>query len=132
MCGCQAVWQGATSSLTLQAIGSNLFFRNASGNANFTVIAAPTYRGESYGMSYAVPIGEQWRIDTHLRYYTQNDDNGSEQNRISPSMKVSYQWRNSLYFDGEVGMEQSHSTGQDRDDRTRRDYWYFGVRWDFR
>ena len=123
---------GLSHAVTLQAIASNLLFRSASGNVNWTAISAPSYRAQSLGLSYIVPIGEQWRIDTNLRYYTQSDDNGSEQSRFSPSMKLSYQWRNSLYVEGETGMEKSHSTGQDRDDQTRRDYWYFGLRWDFR
>ena len=78
------------------------------------------------------PIGEQWRFDTNLRYYTQRDDNGDKQSRFSPSLKVAYQLRNSYYLESEVGPETSHNTGIDRDDKIVRDYWYFGLRWDFR
>lgn len=123
---------GTSHVLTLQAIGNHVFLRNATGVANLSLIDAPTYRGQSYGISYVLPLGEQWRFDTNLRYYTQRDDNGDEQSRFSPSLKVAFQWRNSYYLEGEVGQETSHNTGLDRDDKIVRDYWYFGLRWDFR
>lgn len=123
---------GTSHVLTLQTIGNHVFFRNATGVANLSLIDAPTYRGQAYGISYVLPVGEQWRFDTNLRYYTQRDDNGDEQSRFSPSLKAAYQWRNSYYLEGEVGQETSHNTGPDRDDKIVRDYWYLGLRWDFR
>lgn len=123
---------GTSHVLTLQVIGNHVVLRNATGVANLSLIDAPTYRGQSYGISYVLPLGEQWRFDANLRYYTQRDDNGDEQSRFSPSLKVAYQWRNCYYLEGEVGQETSHNTGPDRDDKIVRDYWYLGLRWDFR
>lgn len=123
---------GATRVVSLQAIGNNFGARNATGVLTASFIEAPTYRGEAYGLNYALPLGESWRIDGNLRYYTQRDDNADHQNRVSPSIRIAWQWRSRLYLEGEAGEERSHSVVAGRDDTIRRDYWYFGLRWDFR
>lgn len=123
---------GKNHVVTLQAVGTNLFFVNAVGVANLSLIQAPTYTGQALGVGYVLPFWEQWRIDTNLRYYTQKDDSGDKQDRISPSLKLSWQWRASLYLEGEMGREVSNSSGPTRNDHSRRDYVYMGVRWDFR
>ena len=123
---------GRTSVVSLQAIGSNFGAKNATGVLTASLIEAPTYRGEAYGLSYALPLGESWRIDTNLRYYTQRDQNDDHQNRLTPSLRIAYQWRSQIYLEGEVGEERSHSVVAGRDDKVVRDYWYAGLRWDFR
>lgn len=123
---------GKNHVVTFQAVGTNLFLINAVGVANLSLIQAPTYTGQALSVGYVLPFWEQWRIDTNLRYYTQKDDSGDKQDRISPSMKLSWQWRASLYLEGEMGREVSNSSGPTRNDHSRRDYVYMGVRWDFR
>lgn len=123
---------GKNHVVTFQAVGTNLFFANAVGVANLSLIQAPSYTGQALGVGYVLPFWEQWRIDTNLRYYTQKDDSGDKQDRISPSLKLSWQWRASLYLEGEMGREVSNSSGPTRNDHSRRDYVYMGVRWDFR
>jgi hypothetical protein len=123
---------GKNHVVTFQAVGTNLFFANAVGVANLSLIQAPSYTGQALGVGYVLPFWEQWRLDTNLRYYTQKDDSGDKQDRISPSLKLSWQWRASLFLEGEMGREVSNSSGLARNDRTRRDYVYMGVRWDFR
>jgi hypothetical protein len=118
--------------VTLQAIGTNLFVSSAVGVGNASYIATPTYTGWMGGLSYMLPFFENWRLDTNLRYYTQNGDTGEALKRFSPSLKLSYQWRNSLFVEGEVGMENSTTKGPLRDDKTNRQYMYLGLRWDYR
>jgi len=79
-----------------------------------------------------LPLNDQWRFDLNLRYYTQKDNLGATQNRVSPSFKASWQWQNSLYLEGEFGREISKSVSEERSDRTDREYMYMGLRWDFR
>lgn len=123
---------GKNHVVTFQAVGTNLFSANAVGVANLSLIQAPTYTGQALSVGYVLPFWEQWRVDANLRYYTQKDDSGDKQDRISPSMKISWQWRTSLYLEGEMGREVSNSSGPTRNDHSRRDYVYVGVRWDFR
>jgi hypothetical protein len=102
-----------------------------------SLIRAPTYNGQSYSLSYVLPIGDAWRIDGNLRYYAQKDDNGATQDRVSPSVKLAWQWRSSWFVDAEFGQEKSKSTSIDpasgeTESTSRRRYWSLGLRWDFR
>lgn len=123
---------GKNHVVTFQAIGNSLFFANAVGVANLSLINAPTYDGQASSLSYVLPVGDQWRFDTNLRYYTQKDNAGGSQERLSPSVKASWQWRNSLYVEGEMGRETSKSSTALSRDNVTRSYMYMGLRWDFR
>lgn len=123
---------GQNHVVTFQAIGNSLFVTNAVGVANLSLISAPTYSGQASSLSYVLPIGDQWRFDTNLRYYTQKSDDGGSQERLSPSIKASWQWRNSLFLEGEMGQETSRSSNVVSRDHITRNYMYMGLRWDFR
>lgn len=123
---------GNTHAVTLQAIGNSLFAENAVGVGSVTFISAPTYKGQSILINYILPFSERWRLDTNLRYYTQKDNSGGTQDRISPSFKLSYQWHNSWYLEAEIGEEISKSFTATVNDHVKRQYFYMGVRWEFR
>ena len=123
---------GKNHAVTFQAIGSDLWLPGAIGVSNLTFIVAPAFKGEALSVSYVLPIGTQWRLDTILRYYRQHDDSGGTQARLSPSFKLAWQWRDRLYVEGEIGQEVWTSSSQDREDRTDRAYFYSGLRWDLR
>ncbi len=117
--------------VTFQAIGNSLFATNAVGVGNLSLIRAPTYSGRALSFSYTLPFREKWRIDANLRHYNQHDNDGTTQSRISPSLKISYQWRNNLFWEGEFGREVSKTSGPSRNDELKRDYFFTGLRWDF-
>jgi hypothetical protein len=123
---------GKNHGLTFQAIGNDLWLPGAIGVSNLSFIFAPSFRGQALSLSYVLPIGTQWRLDTILRYYRQNDDSGGTQSRLSPSLRVAWQWRDRAYLEGEIGQEVWKSAYQDRQDRTDRAYLYTGLRWNLR
>jgi hypothetical protein len=123
---------GKNHVVTFQAIGNGLLFADAVGVGNVSLISAPTFTGQASSLSYVLPYTDQWRFDLNLRYYTQKDNAGGTQSRISPSFKATWQWQNSLYLEGEIGRETSKSDSNDRRDSTVRDYMYTGLRYDFR
>lgn len=123
---------GKTHTWTVQAVGNSLFLENAIGVASASYINAPTYNGQSVSLNYVLPFRKSWRLDTNLRHYTQKDNVGGSQYRLSPSMKLSYQWGESLFVEGEVGREIAETKSATQVDHSTRDYFYTGVRWDFR
>ena len=122
---------GLNHAISFQATRNNLFATNAVGIASASFNKAPSFSGQSYSIGYVLPIG-QWRLDTSLRYYSQNDNTGTTQNRISPNLRVSYQWRESLFLEGEIGREISNTNSSTQTDQTQRDYFSTGLRWEFR
>lgn len=117
------VWTG-------QLIGSDFWMPNSVISTSLSLIRAPTYNGESSFISMGIPLKNQFRLDTNLRHYSQNGDNGSSQRRLSPSLKLSWQWFNKLYLEIEGGYESSRSQAFGTNDKSRRDYMYMGMRWD--
>lgn len=117
--------------VTFQAIGSNLFVPSAIGVGNLSLIEAPTYHGQAMNLNYVLPFRDRWRLDTNLRYYTQNNDTGDTQDRFSPSCRLAYRWGDSTYLEAEVGGEESRSSGPTRSDHITRRYFFIGLRKDF-
>jgi len=123
---------GLNHSISAQITGNNLFVTNGVGISSASYIKAPSFDGQSYSIGYVLPIAQQWRIDTSLRYYTQKDNLGTSIKRISPSLKISYQWGDSIFLDSEIGRETSTTTGATQNDHTTRNYFSAGLRWEFR
>ncbi|PKO39522.1 MAG: hypothetical protein CVU33_04710 [Betaproteobacteria bacterium HGW-Betaproteobacteria-6] len=122
---------GRTNMYSAQAIGTNLFVPNGVGVVYLGYIAGPNYTGQNLGLSYIFPFFENWRLENNARYYTQKSDSGQNMTQFSPSMKLVYQWRNSLSLEGELGYSQSNNTGTTVS-KNRREYLYLGIRWDYR
>lgn len=123
---------GLNHALSFQLTGNNLFFTNAVGVSSASFVKAPSFNGQSYSIGYVLPIAQQWRIDTSLRYYTQKDNVGTSINRLSPNLRLSYQWQDSLFLEGEIGRETSKTNSTTQNDQTTRNYFSAGVRWEFR
>lgn len=123
---------GWSQVFSVQAIGTNLVKPNAVGVFNGSYIDAPTYSGYLGTFSYMLPFSETWRLDSTFRYYMQTSNNGDILRRFNPSFKLSYQWQSSVFLEGEAGWENSTLTGLQRDEKTKRQYVYFGLRWDYR
>lgn len=123
---------GLNHALSFQLTGNNLFFTNAVGVSSASFVKAPSFNGQSYSIGYVLPIAQQWRIDTSLRYYTQKDNVGTSISRLSPNLRLSYQWQDSLFLEGEIGRETSKTNSTTQNDQTTRNYFSAGVRWEFR
>jgi hypothetical protein len=123
---------GGSHVFSAQAIGSNLFMPNAVGVANASLIEAPTYTGQAYGINYVLILHDIWRFDTNLRYYTQQDTLGENQNRLTPTFKLSYRWKDKVSLEAEVGQEIVKVDGPLRVENSKRSYMFVGYRWDFR
>jgi regulator of sirC expression with transglutaminase-like and TPR domain len=122
---------GETHMISLQAIGTNLFVPNAVGVATAGFFFSPGSSGQNLGLNYIYPLAENWRLEGNLRYFRQSRDDGSGSTDFSPSVKLAHQWRNSLFLETEVGMNNNRSTGA-TSSQFRREYLYVGIRWDYR
>ena len=118
--------------ISAQGIGNNLLTSNDVFVSNGSVILAPTYSGKNLGLTYTLPVGELWRFDANLNYYTQLDNQEQQQNRVSPSLKLSYRWNSNTSFEMNAGAESVTESGPLRQMTSKRQYMYGGYRYDFR
>jgi tetratricopeptide (TPR) repeat protein len=116
---------------TAQAIGNNLLLENDLGVASASYINAQTYNGESLAFTQTETFRQRWRLDVSLQLYNQKDNLGVHMTRVTPSLKLSYRMNESMSFDGEGGVENTHNSSVIKDEKIRRYYLYIGYRWDF-
>lgn len=123
--------QGTTNTYTAQAIGTNLFVPGGVGVAMASYNKGDTSSGQNYGLTYVFPFAEAWRLEGSMRYYTSKSDAGSGQTNFSPSLKLGYQWRSTVFIETEVGTSDQKTTGSSPS-TNKREYLYLGMRWDYR
>jgi tetratricopeptide (TPR) repeat protein len=116
---------------SFNALGNNLLFENDLGMFNASYTSAKTYKGQSLTFTQVETFRQNWRADMLLLLYNQNDNNGTHQTQIRPSLKLNYRVNNSVNLEGEGGIEAIHTSSPTQNDKTRRKYFYVGYRWDF-
>ena len=131
-CTTSAQGSGTTQSVSLQLLGSNLMLPNAVGVANYSYTSGETFTGQALNLSYIVPFDLVWRLDANVSYYTQHDNAGGKADRMSPSVKLSYQWGSSLNLEAQIGQDIGKNSGAMYSDKSKRSYLYTGARWDLR
>jgi hypothetical protein len=117
--------------VTAQAIGNNLLLENDMGLASASYINALSYKGQSLVFTQVETFRVRWRMDVSLQLYNQNDNLSVHMTRVTPSLKLNYRMNESMSFDGEGGIEDTHNSSAIKDEKTVRKYVYVGYRWDF-
>jgi tetratricopeptide (TPR) repeat protein len=116
---------------TLQAIANSIFRENDLGVASASYINAQTYNGQSLSFTQTETLQQNWRLDVSLLLYNQKDNLGVHMTRVTPSLKLGYRLNESVSFNAEGGIEDTHNTGAIQTQTIRRKYVYIGYRWDF-
>lgn len=114
-----------------QLIANNIFFENDLGLASASITNAQTYTGQALTFTQTETIRQHWRLDMSLQFYHQKYNTDLRQTRVTPSVKLNYRMSDSLSFDAEGGIEDTHSTSATQDQKVRNKYLYVGYRWDF-
>jgi hypothetical protein len=88
---------------------------------------------EAFQFSNHVALIEKWMLDTTFRLSFQSDSTGGKSNDISPTARVSYQVRNNLAVDGQLGLDWNNSSNSVLQSSTKsfRDFISFGFRLNF-
>jgi len=121
---------GTSHVLSGQALGNSLWMSNDTLVSNVSLIVAPTYNGLATNVTYVLPL-HRWRLDSTLVLYVQRDDQSQRQTRVSPSLRLVYDYTRSVHFELQTGEERYDDTGPLRETHTVRWYTYGGYRWDF-
>ena len=121
---------GTSHVLSGQALGNSLLRTNDTLVSNLSLITAPTYNGVAANVTYVLPLSH-WRLDSTLVCYVQRDDQDQHQRRVTPSLRLVYDFTRDVHFELQAGEERYDDTGPLRETHTVRDYVYGGYRWDF-
>jgi len=114
-----------------QAIGANFPFENTTFVANASYSTSQAYRGESLTLNSLARIGQQWQFDTFVLLYHQKDSFGVELYRVTPTARLNYRFLDSWTFEATGGVEKTRTDSSTQKDSTFRQFFFFGLRWDF-
>lgn len=132
LCSLQALpGTGNIWTYTAQAIGANFLFDNHTLVVNASYIDNQAYRGQSVTFNSLARFGTQWQFDTFLILYHQTDNLDVELYRATPTIRMDYRFLNGWTIEGSGGIEKTFTTSPTQKDSTTRQFFFFGLRWDF-
>lgn len=114
----------------LQLIGTNLYSPRDTHVLVLTLLKGLTYTGKLLSYNNSSSLGTGWQLEPALRYYLQNDSNGTRSQRWAPGLRVTYRATPKLALESELSMEFSNVSGPNRNESSNRSFWYFGLRYD--
>ncbi|MEI8016014.1 MAG: hypothetical protein WCH20_14405 [Nitrospira sp.] len=114
-----------------QAIGAHFPFENTTFVANASYSTSQAYRGESLTLNSLARLGQQWQFDTFVLLYHQKDSFGVELYRVTPTARLNYRFLDSWTFEATGGVEKTRTDSSTQKDSTLRQFFFFGLRWDF-
>jgi hypothetical protein len=117
-------------SVGLQAIATNLYSARDTHVLVLTLLKAPSYNGKLLSYNNSSALSNGWQLDPSIRFYTQNDTAGTQSRRWAPGLRVGYRAMQKLVIESEFSMEFSKVSGLNRNESSRRDFWYIGLRYD--
>ncbi len=121
---------GNVITYTPKIIASNLLFDKDVTVASVGLTTSDAFDATSVAILNRA-VTNKWRFDTGLRYYRQDNADGSLLTRWTPTLKVDYLWRRDLTLEIELGQERSKSSSTTTDEESTRDFFTLGYRWDF-
>ncbi len=132
LCSLQALpGTGNIWTYTAQAIGANILLENNTLVVNASYIDNQAYRGQSVSLNSLARLGSQWQFDTFLIFYHQTDSTDVELYRVTPTIRMDYRFLSNWTLEGSGGIEKTLTTSPNQKDSTTRQFFFFGLRWDF-
>ena len=118
-------------SYTAQAIGANFPFESTTFVANASYITSQAYEGQSLTLNLLARLGQQLQFDTFVLLYHQTDSFDTELYRVTPTVRIDYRFFDSWTFEASGAVEKTRTDSSTQKDSTLRQFFFFGLRWDF-
>jgi tetratricopeptide (TPR) repeat protein len=122
---------GSILTYTAQVIGTKFPFENTTFVANASYITSPAYRGQSLTINSLARFGPQLQVDGFVLLYHQKDSFGVDLYRATPTVRMNYRFFDSWTFEASGGYEKTLTDSPQQKDSTSRQFFFFGLRWDF-
>jgi tetratricopeptide (TPR) repeat protein len=116
---------------TAQVIGTKFPFENTTLVANASYISSPAYRAQSITINSLARFGPQLQVDGFVLLYHQKDSFDVELHRVTPTVRMNYRFFDEWTFEASGGYEKTLTDSPQQKDSTSRQFFYFGLRWDF-
>ncbi|QID17408.1 hypothetical protein G3580_06965 [Nitrogeniibacter mangrovi] len=122
---------GTVRHVNVQAIGSNLYSDRDILVFDVGSLHGRDYTGLSASLNSLSVVREHWVLEPALRYYRQRNDAGTRLRRITPSLRLTYRWKESQSLEMEFMLEQSQTDANGQSESSTRQFASLGYRVDF-
>ncbi len=122
---------GNVTTYTTQLIANQLMIDQDIAIFGVSHSDSDTFTANSLSFIERFPFRRNWRTEVGLRLYDQDNDNGSNLYRITPSFKLYYRGGKNLIFEMEISQERTKVRDSIDDEDTVRDFIRLGYRRDF-
>jgi len=131
-CSLQALpGTGNIWTFTGQAIGTGVPFENNTVVLNASYIDNQAYKGQSVTFNSLTRFSPQLQANMFLMFYHQTTNLDVEMYRVTPMLRMDYRIFNNWTIEGSGGLERTITTSATQKDTTMREFFFFGLRWDF-
>lgn len=126
---------GKQWSLGTQFIGSNLYSTRDSHVLSFTYLTAPAMKARLVSYNNLSVMNTLWQIEPALRYYSQEDANGTQSQRWSPGLRLTLRPTPAVSLESDLAYERSKTdtavAGTSVTQTSNRLFYFLGLRYDF-
>lgn len=126
---------GNNWSISPMLIRSNLFSSNDVTILSLGYFSSSLYKGQSFYIYTHGNLTDKWTLDGSLQLYKQIYDTGNDtvsvMTRVMPTLRTTYQIRQSFSLDMDLGVEMSHTESGTQTTDSQRQFFSLGFRWDF-
>ncbi len=124
---------GPTYTYSLQAVGNNTLFSDDTSVINASYVDDAAYYAEILSLTNVATFRSKWHVASSLNFYNEKRDPDQRTFKVSPTVRVSYQIRDNMLLESELGFERSYVNDNALDTKTKstREYMFVGYRWDF-
>lgn len=116
---------------TGQVIGSNFPLDNMTLVANASYITSSAYKAQSLTLNSLARLGPKLQVDGFLLLYHQTDSFDVELYRATPTLRMNYRFLDNWTIEASGGLEKTLTRSATQKDSTTRQFFFFGLRWDF-
>ncbi|MFZ4480656.1 MAG: hypothetical protein ACOYNZ_12275 [Rhodoferax sp.] len=120
-----------------QLIGTNLYSARDTHVFNLSLLGGPSYHGTLLSYNNLSSVGEKWQLEPSVKYYTQSDTAGANNDVWTAGVRALYRVRQQVSLETELTYERSENrgattaAGPGSTTSSNRMNYYFGVRYDF-
>jgi tetratricopeptide (TPR) repeat protein len=122
---------GTSLSYSMNLIGSRLLLEKDVAVLSVGRGTGPTFTATNVGLTVRAPYSAKGYVNASLRWNKQSTTQGTESDRLTPTLRLDYQLAKDITIEAEYQKEFSKTRGPSYGDDTNRDFYRIGWRWDF-
>lgn len=121
---------GDVYTVTAQAIGTGLWSPSSVVVLSTSRLTSRDYDAWLFSTNTRFNLAERWTLEPGIRWYSQDNANGSTLRRIAPNLRTTWRLRETASLESEVTLERSRSRNGLVSEDSNLLFYYFGYRID--